>query len=158
MTGAEPAAVFEKPPSLWRRLRSHRLFMTGAVIFGCVLLLALFADLLQILPPEKMQVRLRFKTPDFAYPLGTDNYGRDIWSRLVHGARLSLSIGFAVALVGVHFTLIKLTAPLFSPQANPQISKNEAKRKAKVQTRGSRISKNFRIKLLWMGRRRLWSR
>ncbi len=86
-----------RPPALWRRLGRHRLFMTGAVILGIMLLLAVFADLLQILPPEKMQVRLRFKTPDFPYPLGTDNYGRDIWSRLVHGARLSLMIGFAVA-------------------------------------------------------------
>src|SRR5690606_13825794 len=100
--------------TLWRRLRGHRLFMTGAVIVGIMLLLALFADLIQILPPEKMQVRARFRTPDLPYPLGTDNYGRDIWSRLVHGARLSLSIGFAVALVtGVVGTLIGVAAGYF---------------------------------------------
>src|SRR5688500_15501324 len=95
------------PPRLWRRLWKNRLFAIGAVLLGSMLLLALAADLIQILPPEKMQVRLRFKTPDFPYPLGTDNYGRDIWSRLVHGARLSLAIGFAVALVtGVAGTLV----------------------------------------------------
>ena len=96
MTGAESAtlapdaadSVPERPPALWRRLLAHRLFVTGAAILGVMLLLAVFADLIQIIPPEKMQVRLRFKTPDFPYPLGTDNYGRDIWSRLVHGARL----------------------------------------------------------------------
>ncbi len=135
MTGAEAAAVageeapgaLDKPVSLWRRLRRHRLCMTGAVIFGCVLLLALFADLLQVLPPEKMQVRLRFKTPDFPYPLGTDNYGRDIWSRLVHGARLSLSIGFAVALVtGITGTLIGVAAGYFKRLDSPLMRSMDA--------------------------------
>ena len=109
-----PAVAMERPPALWQRLLRHRLFMTGAVILGLMLLLAIFADLIQILPPEKMQVRLRFRTPDFPYPLGTDNYGRDIWSRLVHGARLSLAIGFAVALVtGTLGTLIGVLAGYF---------------------------------------------
>ncbi|MBE0624312.1 MAG: ABC transporter permease [Burkholderiales bacterium] len=94
----EPAGA-DRPPSLWQRLLGHRLFVTGAVIVVFMLLLAIFADLIQILPPEKMQVRLRFQTPSFSFPLGTDNYGRDIWSRLAHGARLSMAIGFAVALL-----------------------------------------------------------
>ena len=94
-----PDAGAPRALPLWRRLSHHRLFMTGAVIVSLMLTLALLADFIQILPPEKMQTRLRFRTPDFRFPLGTDNYGRDIWSRLVHGARLSLMIGFAVALV-----------------------------------------------------------
>ena len=56
--------------------------MTGVVLFGAMVMLALFADLLAILPPEKMQVRLRFRPPQWAFPFGTDNYGRDIWSRV----------------------------------------------------------------------------
>jgi peptide/nickel transport system permease protein len=110
------AAALEgpRPPPLWRRLAGHRLFMTGAVILAVMMALAIFADLIQILPPEKMQVRVRFKTPSWAFPLGTDNYGRDIWSRLVHGARLSLAIGFAVALVtGIAGTLIGVLAGYF---------------------------------------------
>ena len=92
----------------------HRLFMTGAVIALVMLVLALLADLIQIVPPEKMQIRLRFRTPGPAYPLGTDNYGRDIWSRLVHGARLSLMIGFSVALVtGILGTLFGVLAGYF---------------------------------------------
>ncbi len=110
----EPDGLADRPSSLLRRLLRHRLFLTGSIIVGVMVLLAIFADLIQLLPPEKMQVRLRFKTPDLPYPLGTDNYGRDIWSRLVHGARLSLAIGFAVALVtGVFGTLIGVLAGYF---------------------------------------------
>jgi len=109
-----------RPPSIWRKLLHHRLFMTGATLLLLMVLLAIFADLIEIRPPEKMQVRLRFKTPDFAYPLGTDNYGRDIYSRLVHGARLSLAIGFAVALItGILGTAIGVAAGYFKRLDSP---------------------------------------
>jgi peptide/nickel transport system permease protein len=105
---------------MWRKLLHHRLFMTGATLLLVMVLLAVFADWIEIRPPEKMQVRLRFKTPDFAYPLGTDNYGRDIYSRLVHGARLSLAIGFAVALItGILGTAIGVTAGYFKRLDSP---------------------------------------
>ena len=128
MTRAEtlPRAVVDEtetlitPTPLWRRLIRHRLFMTGLLIIGFMFLLAIFADIIQIRAPERMQVKLRFKTPDFAYPLGTDNYGRDIWSRLVHGARLSLSIGLAVALVtGILGTMIGVLAGYFKKLDSP---------------------------------------
>jgi peptide/nickel transport system permease protein len=111
---AEEEGAIAAVPSLWRRLLRNRLFVTGAAILLVVAVLALFADLIQLLPPEKMQVRLRFRTPSFAHPLGTDNYGREIWSRVVHGARMSLLIGSAVALVtGLAGTLIGVLAGYF---------------------------------------------
>lgn len=111
LAGDAPQA---ETPSLWRRLLRHRLFVTGAAILLVVVLLALLADVIQLLPPEKMQVRLRFRPPSFAHPLGTDNYGREIWSRLVHGARMSLAIGSAVAIVtGLAGTLIGVLAGYF---------------------------------------------
>ena len=120
-TLATPERLEEaRPPSIWRKLLRHRLFMTGATLLMLMVLLAIFADLIEIRPPEKMQVRLRFKTPDFAYPLGTDNYGRDIYSRLVHGARLSLAIGFAVALItGILGTAIGVAAGYFKRLDSP---------------------------------------
>ena len=109
-----------RPLTIWRKLLRHRLFMTGATLLLLMVLLAIFADWIEIRPPEKMQVRLRFKTPDFAYPLGTDNYGRDIYSRLVHGARLSLAIGFAVALItGILGTAIGVAAGYFKRLDSP---------------------------------------
>jgi len=109
-----------RPLSIWQKLMRHRLFMTGATLLLLMVLLAIFADWIEIKPPEKMQVRLRFKPPDFAYPLGTDNYGRDIYSRLVHGARLSLAIGFAVALItGILGTAIGVAAGYFKRMDSP---------------------------------------
>ena len=113
-------ALGAAPAPLWRQLLRHRLFLTGATILLLMILLAIFADLIELRSPEKMQVRLRFKSPDWPYPLGTDNYGRDIYSRLVHGARLSLSIGFAVALVtGIIGTAIGVTAGYFRRLDSP---------------------------------------
>ncbi|MCZ4313090.1 ABC transporter permease [Comamonadaceae bacterium G21597-S1] len=106
--------------SLWRRLLGHKLFVTGIILFGIVLTMALFADVLATAAPEKMNVRARFRTPEWQFLLGTDNYGRDIWSRLTHGARLSLSIGFAVVLAtGVAGTLIGLLAGYFKRLDGP---------------------------------------
>jgi peptide/nickel transport system permease protein len=111
---AAPEAALARGSSLLRRLLHHRLFMTGVVLFGAMVFLAVFADLVSILPPEKMQVRLRFKPPQWGMPFGTDNYGRDIWSRAVFGARLSLAIGLAVVvLTGTLGTAIGILAGYF---------------------------------------------
>jgi len=116
MTAAETALVLPRQrrwPTLARLLR-HRLFVIGTILFGLVVLAGIFADWLALLPPERTQVRFRFRPPFDRFPLGTDNFGRDIWSRLVHGARLSLGIGFAVViLTGVIGTLIGLVAGYF---------------------------------------------
>jgi peptide/nickel transport system permease protein len=111
---AAGAATLGRAPSLTRRLLRHRLFMTGVVLFGAMVFLAVFADLISLLPPEKMQVRLRFRAPQWGMPFGTDNYGRDIWSRAVYGARLSLAIGLAVVIItGLAGTLVGILAGYF---------------------------------------------
>ncbi len=124
----DPAAVDAPAPHLpraadttiWQRLLGHRLFITGVILFGLVLAMAVFADLLATAAPEKMNVRARFRTPQWAFLLGTDNYGRDIWSRLLYGSRLSLSIGFAVVLVtGAAGTCIGLLAGYFKRLDGP---------------------------------------
>lgn len=111
---ATSEATPARPSNLLRRLLRHKLFMTGLVLFGAMVFLAVFADVISILPPEKMQVRLRFKPPQWGMPFGTDNYGRDIWSRAVYGARLSLAIGLAVVIVtGFLGTLVGILAGYF---------------------------------------------
>jgi peptide/nickel transport system permease protein len=99
---------------LLRRLFRHRLFVTGLILFGAMLILALAADWLAPYAPQRMQVRARFRPPGGNFLMGTDNFGRDIFSRLCFGARLSLGIGFAVVLVtGVIGTACGLAAGFF---------------------------------------------
>ena len=61
-----------------------------------------------------MQMRFRFKPPSLDFPLGTDGFGRDVLSRLLHGARLSLGIGLSVAVLsGALGTLVGVTSGHF---------------------------------------------
>ncbi|WP_439576471.1 ABC transporter permease [Elioraea sp.] len=108
-----PLAPPRRLPTL-RRLFRHRLFVIGFVLFGTMVVLALGAEVFAPFAPERMQFRMRFRPPGEGFLLGTDNFGRDILSRLVFGARLSLGIGFAVVIVtGVFGTVIGLAAGYF---------------------------------------------
>ncbi len=96
---ARPAAARRTRRRGIRRLVGHRALLTGLVLFGGVVALALLADVIQMQAPERMRVREAFAAPSAAYPFGADNLGRDVYSRVVHGARLSLLIGLATVLV-----------------------------------------------------------
>lgn len=118
MAAVDAAAEDTLPPprrlALARRLFGHRLFVTGLVLFGAMLVLALAADWLAPFGPQRMQPRMRFRPPGGAFLFGTDNFGRDILSRLCFGARLSLGIGFAVVIVtGIIGTAVGLAAGFF---------------------------------------------
>ncbi|WEK03355.1 MAG: ABC transporter permease [Candidatus Devosia phytovorans] len=71
----------------------------GALISLTIILLAIFAPYVSTHGIEQMDMRNRFEGPTLEHILGTDNFGRDLWSRLVFGARISLTI--AVISVGV---------------------------------------------------------
>lgn len=83
-----------------------KLLRNKTVLFGlCVLvllaLIAIFASVLWTIDPAAIKPRLRLRPPSAVNWLGTDNLGRDIWSRLVYGSRVSLIVGGAVALIAV---------------------------------------------------------
>lgn len=95
--------VPKAPPGfLWRLVRSP----SGAIGLTIVLLLifcALFADVLAPYDPNKMGSGGRFLPPSGDYPLGTDEFGRDMLSRILFGSRITLIVG-AVA-VGISLTI-----------------------------------------------------
>lgn len=95
--------VPKAPPGfLWRLVRSP----SGAIGLIIVLLLifcALFADVLAPYDPNKMGSGGRFLPPSGDYPLGTDEFGRDMLSRILFGSRITLIVG-AVA-VGISLTI-----------------------------------------------------
>ncbi len=84
---------------LARKLLRHRSFAVGFVVVAILFIAALAAPLLTPLDPTAMRVRLRFRPPQSAFPFGTDNFGRDIFTRVLYGARISLWIGFGTTLL-----------------------------------------------------------
>ena len=85
--------------SFLRRLLSNRSFTIGASLVGLVLLLALLAGVIAPFDPLKGNFRARMMAPSLQHWMGTDQFGRDILSRVLHGARISLQIGFMVAVI-----------------------------------------------------------
>jgi peptide/nickel transport system permease protein len=85
---------------VWRRFRHHRLALAGGLVVALLLAAALFAPLLAPQDPTLLDTRLRFLAPfaNPAFPLGTDELGRDTLSRLLYGGRVSLTVG-VVAMV-----------------------------------------------------------
>lgn len=82
-----------------RRIGRQRPLLIGLLLCGIVVAAALLADAIQRQAPERMRIRDAFAAPGAAYPFGADNLGRDVYSRVVHGARVSLSIGLATVVV-----------------------------------------------------------
>jgi peptide/nickel transport system permease protein len=79
-----------------RRLLGHRAFVIGFAIILLLVLCAILAPLISSIDPTAMKVRLRFRPPSAAFWFGTDQFGRDVFTRVLHGARISLFVGFAV--------------------------------------------------------------
>jgi len=85
--------------ALLRRLLRERFFCIGLGIIGIIVVCAALAPLLAPAGPEIMRLRLRFHAPSAQFLFGTDSFGRDILARVLYGARLSMWIGLATALV-----------------------------------------------------------
>jgi peptide/nickel transport system permease protein len=79
---------------IWRRLRRNKLAMWGLVMLALLVLIAIFADFIAPYSYEFQDYSSVSQPPSFSHPMGTDNFGRDILSRVVYGARISLLIGF----------------------------------------------------------------
>jgi peptide/nickel transport system permease protein len=97
-----------------RKLAAHRSFKIGLVLVTVLVLCAIIGPLLTGTDPTAMSIRYRFKPPSARFPFGSDQYGRDILTRVLYGGRLSLSIGFSVALLsGVFGAVIGVLAGYF---------------------------------------------
>jgi len=100
--GADGVLIFKKESrfkEIWRRLKKDRVAMAGLFIIGFMILVALAAGLIVSYDlAVKMNVRLRLAPPSREYWFGLDGFGRDLFARCVHGARVSLLIGFSSSL------------------------------------------------------------
>ena len=86
---------------LVRKLFRRKLVLAGAAILVVVTLLALFAPWITPFGPMTMKISDRMQSPRLAHWFGTDELGRDVFSRVVFGARYSLMIGASVVLISV---------------------------------------------------------
>jgi peptide/nickel transport system permease protein len=85
-------------PSFVRQLLANRSFLIGVILVGIVLLLAVLASIIAPYDPLKGAFRSRMAAPSLQHWMGTDQFGRDILSRVLFGARISLEIGLVVTL------------------------------------------------------------
>ena len=86
---------------IWKRLLKNRLAAAGGVLLLGFLLLAIAAPLAAPRDPYDQNLYERLQPPSLAYPFGTDDFGRDVLSRVIYGARISLRVGVAAVLIAL---------------------------------------------------------
>lgn len=79
---------------VWRRLRKNKAAIVGLIIIGSLFFCAIFADFLAPYGFDDQELTRRLKKPSGDFWFGTDNFGRDILSRIIYGSRISLQVGF----------------------------------------------------------------
>ena len=89
---------------IWRRLRKNKMAMLGLVILVMLALTAIFADVIADYDTKVIaqDIKNRLQGPSMEHWCGTDEFGRDIFARLVHGSRVSLVVG----LISVSISLL----------------------------------------------------
>lgn len=86
-------------PTFWDQLARNPQALTGAMLVALIVVVALLAPLLAPQDPNLPNPDRLYQPPSLAHPLGTDEIGRDILSRMIFGARISLAVGMAAMLL-----------------------------------------------------------
>jgi len=99
-----------KGPSLktvfWRRFKKSRLTLAGGIVVFLMFIVALFAPFISPYKHDDIDRKHILEAPSLNHPLGTDDLGRDVLSRVLWGARISLSVGFVAVGIAVIIGLI----------------------------------------------------
>src|SRR6516165_8814166 len=80
-------------------IRRHPTMVIGGALLGLMVLMAVFAPYLDTVDPQALSPIRRLRWPSAQYWFGTDMLGRDVYSRTIYGARVSLTVGISVALL-----------------------------------------------------------
>ena len=102
---AIPAPV-ERGRTVWRSLRRQPLALLGLLLVGLFGVLALFAPFVAPHPPAALDLNHRLAAPSAAHLFGTDELGRDTFSRIVYGARISLLVAVSVVACSLSLGLV----------------------------------------------------
>ncbi|HHY76094.1 MAG TPA: ABC transporter permease [Firmicutes bacterium] len=99
---------------VWRRFKKHKLAMAGLYVLIFMYALAIFAPMIATQSYEAVDPPNKLKPPSREHLMGTDHVGRDVFSRVIWGSRISLSVGFVAAAVAVTLgVLVGATAAYF---------------------------------------------
>lgn len=90
---------------IWYRFKKNKLAVVGLSILLCLTFVAIFAEVIADYETKAIEqnISIQFQTPNAEHWFGTDQYGRDVFARVVHGARISLSMGFLSLAVSIFF-------------------------------------------------------
>jgi peptide/nickel transport system permease protein len=100
-----PAAPARQSP-VWRYVRRHPTIIFGSVLLLLMTAMAVFAPWLGTVDPQALAPVRRLKWPSPQYWFGTDMLGRDVYSRTIYGARVSLMVGIGVAILSTGLGLV----------------------------------------------------
>lgn len=91
---------FEQLKTTWKRLRKNKAAVVGGVFILLFIVVSLVGPGLTAQDPNKVVVLNKLQAPSAEHWFGTDNYGRDIFTRIIHGMELTLRVGFLSVAIG----------------------------------------------------------
>ena len=86
--------------------RNNSLRLAAAIVLAIIILGAIFAPVVSPNLPNEVHMGEELQSPSLRYPLGTDEYGRCILSRIIHGSRISLIVGFVPSIISMTIGVI----------------------------------------------------
>lgn len=92
--------------AVMKRVCSDKLAVAAMIIFAVIVLAAVFADVIAPYPYEEMDLGNTYQPPSWEHLCGTDQLGRDIFSRLLYGARYSLALGLLAQIFTLFFGVV----------------------------------------------------
>ena len=94
-----PSAI-RRPNPVWQFVRAQPMGIAGLAVILLYVVFALGANVIAPYDPEEVDFAAMLAAPSFDHLFGTDQYGRDVFSRIVYGARTALAVGILSSLVG----------------------------------------------------------
>nr|WP_087396663.1 ABC transporter permease [Flavonifractor sp. An100] len=90
----------------WKGLKKNKLAMVGLVLIILLIIMAVFADVIAPYGVDDQDLTQKFQPPSMEHIFGTDDFGRDVFSRVIYGSRYSLAIGACAAILSAAVGMI----------------------------------------------------
>lgn len=101
LSDSHPALTPARLSLLWRRLKGDPMGLIGLILVLIVVFCGLFGPWITPFDPFKIIVPDRFQAPSFTHLMGTDNLGRDVFSRVIAGSRIALFVGVSTIAIAL---------------------------------------------------------